>query len=414
MAIINGTNGNDLNLNGDTSVFVSSNNDTINGFAGNDILRGFSQNDTLNGGADNDQLFGGTGNDALNGDTGADMLDGGSGADYMNGGDQNDTYIVDHYLDVTEEFRNDAEGGVDRVFASFDHTIGFGIEHLTLTGSDSGITIGTGNANNIITGNSGTNLLRGEGGNDTLLGNGGNDVLHGGTGNDVLNGGSGADTMFGGDGNDTFVTDNVGDRLEENPGSANGGVDTVLSSVNHTLFVLIENLTLTGTAISGKGNANNNVINGNDVANVLSGEAGNDRMNGLGGNDSINGGLGNDFLTGGAGRDSLTGGSGFDTFDYNAASDSLPGAATRDVITVFNGQGALLGDRIDLSTIDANTLVAGNQAFIFGGSFTAGHLRYVGGVLQGNTDGDAAAEFEIQLVGNAALVVGGAGSDIIL
>ncbi len=73
-----------------------------------------------------------------------------------------------------------------------------------------------------------------------------------------------------------------------------------------------------------------------------------------------------------------------------------------------------VGDQINLRDIDANTLVTGNQAFIWGGSFTAGHLRYVGGVLQGNTDGDAAAEFEIQLVGAPALTVGGAGTDILL
>ncbi len=73
-----------------------------------------------------------------------------------------------------------------------------------------------------------------------------------------------------------------------------------------------------------------------------------------------------------------------------------------------------VGDQIDLTDTDTNDLVAGNQAFIWGGSFTAGHLRYVGGVLQGNTDGDAAAEFEIQLVGAPALTVGGAGTDILL
>jgi Ca2+-binding RTX toxin-like protein len=446
MAIINGTNGNDLNLNGDTSVFVALNNDTINGFAGNDILRGFSQNDTLNGGADNDQLFGGTGDDTLNGDTGADTLDGGTGADNMNGGDQNDTYIVDNEGDVTEEFFNDAGGGVDRVFASASHAISFGIENLTLTGFAAINGTGNGN-NNVITGNNAANFLQGVGGNDTLIGligndtligddgndtliggdhddtlnggvgedrlngdsgndflfgEGGLDQLFGGTGNDLLNGGSGVDKMNGGAGNDTYTVDNVGDAVVESSNDALGGVDTVFSSTTHTLDFGIEHLTLRFlSAINGTGNENHNVINGNAAANVLSG---------LSGNDTLNGGLGNDFLTGGAGRDILTGGSGFDTFDYNAVNDSLPGVVNRDVITDFNGQGALLGDRIDLATIDANTLVAGNQAFIFGGSFTAGHLRYVGGVLQGNTDGDAAAEFEIQLLGAPALVL----NDIVL
>jgi Ca2+-binding RTX toxin-like protein len=118
-------------------------------------------------------------------------------------------------------------------------------------------------------------------------------------------------------------------------------------------------------------------------------------------------------LVGGLGADSLNGGLGNDTFDYNSVSES-PAGLGKDAIIGFAGAGAALGDRIDLTTIDANSLVAGNQAFIWGGSFTAGHLRYVRGVLQGNTDADAAAEFEIQLVGSPALVVGGAGTDILL
>ena len=111
--------------------------------------------------------------------------------------------------------------------------------------------------------------------------------------------------------------------------------------------------------------------------------------------------------SGGIGADTLNGGLGNDTFDYNAASES-PAGVSKDVIIDFAGAGAAIGDKIDLTTIDANSSAAGNQAFIWGSSFTAGHLRYVGGVLQGNTDADAAAEFEIQVVGTPALVVGGA------
>jgi hypothetical protein len=57
---------------------------------------------------------------------------------------------------------------------------------------------------------------------------------------------------------------------------------------------------------------------------------------------------------------------------------------------------------IDVSTIDANVLVAGNQAFTFIGSVAfsaAGQLRYSGGLLQGSTDADAAAELQVQLTG---------------
>ena len=80
----------------------------------------------------------------------------------------------------------------------------------------------------------------------------------------------------------------------------------------------------------------------------------------------------------------------------------------------------ILPNTIDLTTIDANALVAGNQAFSYigGAAFTtAGQLRSImpGGILQGSTDGDTAAEFEIQLVGTLALTVGRrADTDILL
>ncbi len=94
-----------------------------------------------------------------------------------------------------------------------------------------------------------------------------------------------------------------------------------------------------------------------------------------------------------------------------------PAGVGRDIIRDLAGAGAALGDRIDLTTIDANSLAAGNQAFAYigGAAFTAaGQLRYAGGILSGSTDADAAVEFEIQLIGTPLLVVGWAGTDILL
>nr|MDZ8046936.1 calcium-binding protein [Nostoc sp. DedQUE02] len=167
---------------------------------------------------------------------------------------------------------------------------------------------------------------------------------------------------------------------------------------------------------------------GNDTIN---GGSGNDKIDGSSGDDSLVGGLGNDSLIGGSGNDTisgdfgnggilvgvggtdiLTGGSGNDVFDFNFVSESQPGLL-RDVITDFVGNGVLAGDQIDLSTIDANSITGGNQAFSFIGSSAfsaAGQIRYSGGILQGSTDGDLLAEFEIQLAGAPGLVA----SDIIL
>ncbi len=225
--------------------------------------------------------------------------------------------------------------------------------------------------------------LTGSNFNDSLTGNAGNNVLNGRGGNDVLNGLAGVDTASYA-GASAGVTVNLGLATAQNTGGA--GIDTLLS---------IENLT------------------GSSFNDTLTGSSGNNVLSGGGGTDTLNGGNGNDQLIGGASRDTLNGGSGNDLFKYNSASDS-PSGTGKDLINSFAGAGSALGDQIDLTAIDANASVTGNQAFVWGGTFTAGHLRYTGGVLQGTTDADAAAKFEIQLVGTPALSVGGAGTDILL
>ena len=107
------------------------------------------------------------------------------------------------------------------------------------------------------------------------------------------------------------------------------------------------------------------------------------------------------LVQGGLGNDSLSGGLGQDVFDFNAVMESLLGAS-RDIITDFSH--AQL-DKIDLSTIDANSNLLDDQAFLsavlISGAFTsAGQLRLVGSILSGNTDNDFnTSEFEIQLTG---------------
>nr|WP_230968300.1 M10 family metallopeptidase C-terminal domain-containing protein [Nostoc sp. WHI] len=158
-------------------------------------------------------------------------------------------------------------------------------------------------------------------------------------------------------------------------------------------------------------NANDSIV-GDAQNNQLSGNDGNDTINGGLGNDTINGGSGNDRLIGNRGTDRLAGGLGNDIFDFNSVLDSQP-AALRDIITDFAGNGNLAGDQIDLSTIDANPFLAGNQAFSFigAGAFSAvGQVRYLEGFLQANTDFDFAVDFAIQLAGAPGLVA----SDIIV
>jgi serralysin len=57
-----------------------------------------------------------------------------------------------------------------------------------------------------------------------------------------------------------------------------------------------------------------------------------------------------------------------------------------------------------VSGIDVNILARGNQAFTFIGNnndfFAAGQLRFNGGFVEGDVDGDLAADFRMQV--NAA------------
>ena len=84
--------------------------------------------------------------------------------------------------------------------------------------------------------------------------------------------------------------------------------------------------------------------------------------------DTLTGNSGANTLIGGLGRDVLTGNGGNDIFDFNALSEMGVTGTTWDVITDFTK-----GDRLDLSTLDANTGTSANDAFSsvnVGGSFS--------------------------------------------
>ncbi|MEA3534850.1 M10 family metallopeptidase C-terminal domain-containing protein [Rhizobium sp. CC-YZS058] len=134
---------------------------------------------------------------------------------------------------------------------------------------------------------------------------------------------------------------------------------------------------------------------------TLTGGLGKDYLLGLAGADKLIGGGGNDRLNGGAGADKLTGGLGADIFEFSSVSDSAASRGRQDLITDFN---ARQRDKLDLSDIDANTKLSGNQAFSFikESAFhgKAGELRFetVKGqtVLLGDTNGDKIADFSVK------------------
>jgi Ca2+-binding RTX toxin-like protein len=383
----------------------------------------------------------GTGNIANNtitGNSGANELNGAAGIDTLIGLGGNDTYVIDSTTDTITEV---AGGGTDLVQSSVTYTLAAEVENLTLTGA--AIINGTGNSlANTITGNAAVNTLTGLNANDTLIGGNGNDIyiidattgytiteaattatntlpgiadlvkasvnytltdnvenleLSGtatsGTGNglankitgtanaDTLDGGVGKDTLIGGQGNDTYVVDNTLDVVTETALTGSGTADLIQSSVNYTLSVNVENLTLTGTAaIKGTGNNVNNTITGNAGDNTLNGGAGIDTLIGGNGNDTYivdtttdkitetsTGGtdlvqssvtytllnnLENLTLTdagvingSGNGLDNIiTGNASANTLNGNNGNDTLNGAGGNDIVNGAAGNDSLIGD----------------------------------------------------------------------
>ncbi|MBB3937029.1 calcium-binding protein [Aureimonas phyllosphaerae] len=376
---------------------------------GEDDTIGSTRVDYAYGSQHGDAFFMGQNDDMVFGYGGNDYIDGGTGADSLVGGRGDDVYVVDNAGDATVELAGE---GRDTVLSTISWTLSKNVEDLRL-GGDTPLS-GTGNElDNLIVGNDGTNALTGHAGNDTLEGGGGHDTLLGGAGNDTLDGGAGADRMEGGAGNDTYIVDMVkgiytpiGDTVVE---AANAGIDRVYANVTVQLGDNVEHLHLTGEGnINGFGNALANEISGNDRDNFLFGAEGVDTLRGGAGQDTLDGGAGNDRLNGGAGQDRLAGGAGSDAFEFQSVTDSSYGAGNADQIDDF----VKGSDRIDVSAIDANEVLAGNQAFRMDtdGILAVGEIGQlkVGGmtILTFNTAGDATPEMMIMVQGQHTFTSG--------
>lgn len=226
-----------------------------------------------------------------------------------------------------------------------------------------------------------------------------------------LDGGLGIDTLTGGAGNDTFVT-TAGDVVTD---GSTADQDLVMSSVDYVLPTNVENLTLTGTAVMGIGNAAVNIITGTSGKNILDGGAGADTLSGGAGDDTYlfgagdtiteltNGGtdlvissvtvtladnvenlrLGSGAINGtgnasanliyaGVGNNTLDGGTGLDTLSYqygatagvtvalNVATAQTTGGSGSDTISNFeNLTGTRFSDTLT-GTTAANTLIGGS------------------------------------------------------
>jgi Ca2+-binding RTX toxin-like protein len=448
---LDGGTGNDLLFggSGESTLLGGEGNDTLDGASdsSSDSLVGGGRRDTLEGGAGNDTLvasdagslmLGGTDADSLVGGAGDDTLDGGTGIDRLAGGGGHDRYVATPGDVVTEA----PDDGLDTIVSSaVNLSLAANVETMVALGGYAHAFTGNVLAN-VITGNIGA------------------DTRRGGAGDDTLNGGRGADRLVGGANNDSHIIDSVSDVVVE---GADPGIDMVRTTLGtYTLGANVETLVAF--------NAITHPFTGNALANAITGGAGVDRLiGGIEGDryvitagdvvvEALNQGqdtvvattgtaqplaantevlvlqgatlvigtgnllantlIGNargNLLSGLQGADSLLGGLGADRFRFASATDSTPFAADRVADFAFT-----LGDWIELSLLDANTLLGADQAFVWvgnaafagGGAAGAGQLRVTRTApgqwrTQGDTDGDGLADLQIDVLSATGLGAGG-------
>jgi len=413
--VIRGGHGNDTILGGDGDDTLLADSPANNQFGAIDVVDGGNGNDFIQGGFGNATLIGGAGNDNIVlsfGAASSDTVDAGAGndliqglnaldaSDRIDGGSGSDTLTIFGDYAAGVQFgaqtllnveRFEMAGGGSKNFTTHDATVAAG---QTLTVQASFLSASEWLSFNGSAESDGAFIVNGGAGNDDLRGGAGNDSLSGGAGADFLDGGSGTDTA---------------DYSAANPDAQTGqGVRVNLSSeVNKSSDAQGDRLTGIENLV---GSAHADTLVGDGNANALSGNGGNDVLSGQAGDDALDGGAGVDRLAGGLGVDQLWGGVGNDTFVFASAAEISSYSATgalvgRDVIGDFDAGTATAGaDLIDLALIDAKANTTKDDPFAFIGTdaFTgkAGQLRWQStgdglATLQGDIDGDGAADFDL-------------------
>ena len=355
-------------------------------------------------------IYGDDGNDLIHSITsqlGLAIMYGGAGADTLIGGTGSNNFYIDEFDTIVET------GGDDIVLVTFDFVLPDGFESVTAIGGSVSSLVGNDGDNRIFSYESldGTEL-RGLAGNDwlhggifgdRLFGGAGSDLLEADAGADLLDGGAGADSLSGSGGNDTLRGGSGNDTIDGGGGrdliDGGAGIDTVRYDFVGELIVVD-----LGAKVARFPTTTWGAESLASIENVWTGMV-NDTLIGGSQANEIHGGMGNDRLVGGGGADVLAGGYANDVFAFGdgdstpTARDTLKGDS--DYFRAFDRPGEKFGDRIDLTALDADTTVAGLQDWTFGPAQGKGHVwaTNVDGVtyIRGNSDGDAAIEFELAI-----------------
>ena len=370
------------NIKGDV-LRAGNGNDIVYGMGGDDSLWGERGNDTLNGGLGNDQLYGGAGNDTLEGSAGTDTLNGGSG---------NDTYKLDMSNFVNEKNKItvvDGQGTADNfnLYDLDDDPDGY---------NSFPIRINSGNDLAFIYYN------------ESSLNT--SDLLGSATAYWIIK--------------DQYKINTKGNGFVNSMETLNGfnlagpsnGVSSILTAAKVNFTYNVAGFTYKASDINGT--TKNDALMGYNNQDHLFGNAGNDvlfnisltsngsvKLDGGAGNDQIYDGIGDNILIGGLGVDILNGDKGNDIYKFLTIKDSGVTPATADVI----GDGPLgdgdqvwnSGDKIDLLAIDANSKIAGKQAFTFQSSASANSVWFDSSTstVFADASGDTKADFAVVVIG---------------
>lgn len=393
-------------------------------------------NDTIFGNAVANVLSSGAGADLIHAEQGGDdTIDSGSDADIIylgaaltagdriDGGDGRDVLVLQGEYAlvlgaqnlINVEYLSVQSGSVTK----FGDTAGNSYDY-NLTSVDANVAAGqmlTVNAQSLLAGENftfdgsvetdGKFLIDGGRGADHLTGGAGNDIFffeldRWGSG-DTVDGGAGRDAVVitGGSGMNTIA---IGDAQLHNVEAVS--VNSRFAAATAALpsySLTIGNHNTSGGALIVNGSS---LVAGQTISIDASAVAdGRVILDGGAGNDTLVGGTGDDVLNGGLGADTMTGGAGNDVFLYFSAAEST--SSGRDGIQDFS-----VGDRIDLSRIDAVTGTAANDVFHFvdGGAFTGQSGELIAANTGGNiwtvsadVDGDGVADFQLVVVSDHAI-----------
>jgi Ca2+-binding RTX toxin-like protein len=379
---------------------------------GNDSFAGGGADDVFSlttGGSDT--ALGGGGNDKIN-------CDDARGAVQLDGGDGNDAIYFETYDQVSPHNRDTLFGGAGQdeltIKGIFDQLIKLsaadfsGFEGWILRTDGAHFRLGDGT---LSAGPDGYCLIDGSqtlGGSSITIDAGqvsdvgvhfkagtGNDWLRGGDANDLFDLGgssSGIDTVFAGGGDDVVhAEDSSGSATMDSMFDGGAGYDTLVLNLGGSEAILnaqsvvgfeqldvnCSKLHLNDATVASGATLH---VQSTGVRSVIDGSAERDGHLDITGDGSIYGGAASDTLAGGWDADFLKGGGGNDVL-YGLGPDRLVGGAGADrfvILGLGTADHGVVGsiadlqaiDFVDLSMIDANLNIAGNQAFHFVTSFT--------------------------------------------